>query len=383
MYAFDLRTVVFLTSGMGMLLSLVLFFLRKSYPPSIRGMGHWALGPLLAGLSSLLFGLQGLVPIHLVLVPANLVLLAGSDLMVEGTFRHFGLARPRWTRLLPILGIGLPAMLWWSLVTPSYGMRTLVISGLLGGYFLSMAWVLFRHARSHFAGRFTLLVSLVMGLVTLLRMATATQVPVGQGLFDSTFFQNLYILGMCIGLLMLSIGFVLLAAKALQSELENLATHDSLTGALTRRALFSQGEVELARASRTGEPMSVLMMDLDHFKQVNDTHGHLVGDAVLRDFALRVEAQRRQTDLFGRYGGEEFVLLLPNTDAAQSQVVAQRILDSRSADPRLPLCTVSIGVATHQRSDDGQTLETLINQADQALYQAKGQGRNRIEIARP
>lgn len=377
----DLRTVIVVTSVMGMLMSLVLFFLRSSYPRSIRGMRYWAIGPMAASASSVLFTLHPLIPLKLGLVLANLVLLGGVDCMVEGTYRHFGLLRARWVRVVPIVGLGLPGMLWWTQITPSYPHRVVLISSLLAMYFACMTWVLFRHARQHFPGRYTMLVSLGLAAVMLLRLGTAGELPTDTTLFVNSLFQNIYIMSMSSGILLLSIGFVLLSTKALQSELESLATHDSLTGTLTRRALFTQGEMELARVRRTGEPLSVLMMDLDHFKSVNDTYGHLIGDAVLRDFVRRVEAQQRKTDLFGRYGGEEFVLLLPNTDLAQARIVAHRILDSRSSDARLPLCTVSIGVATHQHAADRMSLEALINQADNALYQAKNKGRNRLEVA--
>ncbi|MDD2546574.1 MAG: GGDEF domain-containing protein [Burkholderiaceae bacterium] len=373
---FDLRTAVFLTGAMGALMAMVLFFLRRNYPASVQGMREWALGPLVVAASTLLIARQGHGPDVLTVVLANLVLLSGSALLVRGTYRHFARPLPRWPALLVCAGA--PAIAWWTLVTPYYSLRLVVISSILACHFAGMARVVFAQPVQSFATRYTLGVLSALILAMLLRLVSATTLPAGEGLFQATFFQSLYILSLSFGLLMLTIGFVLLASERLHAELENLITHDMLTNALTRRTLFERGHAELARSQRNGHPVSALMMDLDHFKNVNDQHGHLVGDAVLRDFALRAMAQLRPADLLGRYGGEEFVVLLTETALDQARLVAERIRTSSSADPQLPPCTVSIGVATLAPGQPA-SFDALINQADAALYQAKHRGRNRIE----
>lgn len=378
---FDLRTVVFLTGAMGALMAMVLHFLRRSYPHSIQGMSDWSLGPLVIGASTLFIGMQSHLPDLVTKGVANFVMLSGSYLLVRGTYRHVGQTIPRWPLYLLWL-VALPAMLWTSSISPSYEQRLFVLSGIMGSYFVSMLWVLLRKGKRSFATSYTAVVLTALSIVMALRMATATSVPAGSGLFDATFFQSLYILSLSFGLLMLSIGFILLASEQLRQELENIITHDLLTGALARRALLAQGQTELARAQRSGHPTSVLMLDLDHFKLVNDNHGHLVGDAVLRDFAQRCMSHLRPSDLFCRWGGEEFVVLLPETASPAAQSIAERLRQSQTADATLPTCTVSIGLASLTPQEE-QSLDTLISRADAALYQAKARGRNRVEIATP
>jgi len=178
---------------------------------------------------------------------------------------------------------------------------------------------------------------------------------------------------------------VLLTSERLREQLQHLLGHDTLTGALSRHALFERGQQEVARARRTQRPISVMVMDLDHFKQVNDQHGHLVGDRVLREFALRVRHELRQGDLLGRFGGEEFVVVLPDTDAEQARRVAERIRTTRPNDDALVPVTVSIGLVTASQLALAQppqgTLDALIAQADRVLYQAKAAGRDRVVVA--
>ncbi|WP_165493117.1 GGDEF domain-containing protein [Hylemonella gracilis] len=163
------------------------------------------------------------------------------------------------------------------------------------------------------------------------------------------------------------------------------AETDALTGLANRRLLDStltnRWQVG-GRNDRRERPLSVLMLDLDHFKRVNDTHGHDVGDQILKAFAVRTSEQLRKPDLFARYGGEEFTVLLPGTDAARALLIAERIRAAIAdmpllAEPAVPL-TVSIGVA--QRTPNEST-ESLLARADAALYAAKQGGRNRVTLA--
>jgi diguanylate cyclase (GGDEF)-like protein len=168
----------------------------------------------------------------------------------------------------------------------------------------------------------------------------------------------------------------LAARQKLEAQLTHMAHHDGLT-ALPNRVLFRQEmERELARARR-GEAVAVLCIDLDHFKRVNDTHGHAAGDEVIRAFARLLDGPARKTDLVVRYGGEEFAVLMPETSAAQAAGFAERIRRQLEAlDLRVgwPL-TASFGVAQLAAGESGAE---LVAAADRALYQAKGAGRNRV-----
>lgn len=164
-------------------------------------------------------------------------------------------------------------------------------------------------------------------------------------------------------------------------ELERLAERDGLTGTFNRRHFMQAADRELDRARRYSRPLSVVLWDLDHFKQVNDTYGHQIGDAVLCAAVHRAQSVLRDTDVLARYGGEEFVILLPETSADSAVATAERIRVLLSADPldtaKGPVkMSASFGVAELDRSDN--TIQLLLERADQALYQAKHQGRDRV-----
>ena len=169
--------------------------------------------------------------------------------------------------------------------------------------------------------------------------------------------------------------------KQLQDDLEKLAHTDSLTGLYNRRYFMEQAEGELRRAQRYATLTAILMFDLDHFKRVNDTYGHSVGDQVLREVARHTAQTLRAADIVGRIGGEEFAILLPQVDAVQAREVASRLCTSvadlviRSEQGVALPITISLGVAITQ-ADSSVSLQKLLAQADHALYEAKHRGRN-------
>jgi two-component system, cell cycle response regulator len=176
------------------------------------------------------------------------------------------------------------------------------------------------------------------------------------------------------------------ATQALRTaELRQLALTDSQTLAYNRRYLLPRLRQEMERALRHGEPLSLMLLDLDHFKHVNDQYGHAAGDAVLAAFADRVRGSVRAVDVMFRRGGEEFVLIMPTTDEHQALVVAERVRSRLAEEPLqarrglLLTQTVSIGVATW---DGRETAESLEERADLAMYEAKHLGRNRVLVAR-
>lgn len=162
-----------------------------------------------------------------------------------------------------------------------------------------------------------------------------------------------------------------------------VATTDALTGIANRRHLFGAGERELARAARHGSPLSLLMLDIDFFKRVNDRWGHPLGDRVIRNVADLLRGVLRASDLCGRVGGEEFMAILPETDAEGAYALAERLRQAvascdaiRADDGEVVRHAISVGVATLGRRE--MTFEQLVHEADGALYQAKAQGRNRV-----
>jgi two-component system cell cycle response regulator len=169
-----------------------------------------------------------------------------------------------------------------------------------------------------------------------------------------------------------------------REKLRMQATHDSLTGLFNRAAILESLEREVARAQREKNPMSVIMADVDHFKRINDVYGHPTGDAVLQEIARRMLASFRAYDFVGRYGGEEFLIVVPSSELTLSVDLAERLRQHVAVQP-VNACgnsiqvTVSLGVAA-LNSDANQPTQ-LLNLADAALYAAKHGGRNRVESA--
>lgn len=173
--------------------------------------------------------------------------------------------------------------------------------------------------------------------------------------------------------------------RQLLEKLDQQANQDYLTGLFNRRYFMEQGKTELAREQRFSDTLSLLMLDIDHFKNINDTHGHKAGDIVLQKLSEIMRETLRTFDIIGRLGGEEFAIMLPETDLQKAIEVAERLRERVAStdvvlEAGLPLrFTVSIGVVTLK--EKGINLDILLNQADQALYQAKQGGRNKVCVA--
>jgi len=175
--------------------------------------------------------------------------------------------------------------------------------------------------------------------------------------------------------------FAHLILKNYQSRLENLATHDALTGALNRRAFDVVLEQTLAEAKRKkDEPFTIAILDIDHFKAVNDTFGHLIGDEVLKDLVACTKDRIRESDVFCRWGGEEFMLLLQNCDITAAQTLVEdirQIIESQMFEYQGKKVQITVSAGLSQ-FDQTMNRDTLIKTADEMLYRAKASGRNRV-----
>jgi diguanylate cyclase (GGDEF)-like protein len=181
---------------------------------------------------------------------------------------------------------------------------------------------------------------------------------------------------------MVGYGLDITVQKDLERRLEELATVDELTGACNRRYLQIHGPIELQRARRFRRPLAAMMIDLDHFKRVNDRFGHQFGDLVLSMLCELCRKALRPSDIFVRYGGEEFVVLMPETELSEALTAARRLANRIrttvfSADPAIQGLTVSIGVCALEPADGD--IGALVNRADGAMYRAKQLGRDRVE----
>ncbi len=174
--------------------------------------------------------------------------------------------------------------------------------------------------------------------------------------------------------------------ERLQARLQHMAMYDALTETLSRRALIQQLEAEIQRARRHSRQFSILMLDIDHFKNVNDTYGHIAGDAVLRELAQALRTTTRRSDYVGRYGGEEFMVLLPETPLDKALLLAEKLrvavseIVVQAEGHTIKNTTISLGAAGFE---DDPSVESFINRSDKGLYKSKKNGRNQVQCGPP
>lgn len=166
---------------------------------------------------------------------------------------------------------------------------------------------------------------------------------------------------------------------AVQEALKTLATTDSLTGIYNRHKFEILYESQIEKQKVDNSSLSLLLIDIDHFKRINDNCGHNIGDSILIEFCMLIKSAIRTTDIFARWGGEEFIILLPNTNATNAMIIANKLknLVSSYSFTQINKVTVSIGISVYDQSD---ALESFIKKADTSLYKAKNLGRNRVEL---
>lgn len=378
MIRIDPRTVILLAGVMSAFMAVILYSLKRSYPPAIKGLGEWALALGLISVGGVLAFGVGLLPDFVSISLPRLLLPSGLFLAYVGTQRFLGV-QPRFWPWVALIGGVVVVQLWFTFVEPSYRARLLLSAALAACLFTAYLQLLRTRGLPTFATRLIRGVLLAMLAILLMRVVTAFVFPVGNGILDTSVPHLVYITSFSFGTVLLSVSLVLMATERLHAELTYLASHDSLTNALTRRHMNEVCAMELERSQRNGHSMALLVMDLDHFKLVNDTHGHQRGDQLLVDFVAKVHALLRRPDQLGRFGGEEFVALLPETTLEEARGVAERIRAACAGTEQNPARTVSIGVTINHTA--GDSVDSLIARADAAMYQAKAKGRNRVETA--
>lgn len=381
MIAIDLRAVILMSSVMPGLMSIVLFSLKHSFPSNIRGVGHWAAGSFVISVAAILLALRGAIPDWLSIVGANVAMILGAGLWMTGSELFF--ARRPSRALLGILlclgTAGLSALLW---IHPDFVGRVIVINAILALLYGAQSRLMLGFGRQNY---YTVFLGAVFGIQTLATLARCISgfIPAWNGsvdLFTHDAVQTFYLITGSFTSLLATVGFVLVATSRLRLQLERQSSTDPLTGLLNRRAFSGVYQKERERMTRANGSMTMLVVDLDHFKAINDRHGHEVGDRVLIDFSERVAGMLSPQHHLARWGGEEFAILLPGLDAdeAQQRADAIRLTVQQREDASLPVYTCSIGVACMSAAD--ATLEQLTRAADEALYRAKRAGRNRVVV---
>ncbi len=372
----DPRSLIFVAGLLSLVCALILLVMRRSFPASIAGLREWSWGNLVIFCATPLFGLREALPPLVSVVLANALLIGGEFLLLDALMRISGRRFP-WRVGGAVFAALMAGIAWFTYMQPSYPLRLMAVTAFNTVFFALGARISWSVPKGGDAARFMAGSFLFASATCLARFVSLFLDGGPTGLLDGSLIQQIYVAGYTLSVFLLTIGFILLANHRLRRLLEFQASHDALTGVFSRGAFLDMVGKEIERARRHGHPLSLLMVDLDHFKSVNDRHGHLVGDRVLAEFARRVDGQLRRPDVFGRYGGEEFAVLLPETLLADALHVAERIRTAVAAEsaPGLPPCTVSIGVAQWHA---GWDTDGLLAEADAALYQAKRGGRNRV-----
>lgn len=380
--ALDVHTLFFLTMYVEAILGLLLL-LAWVQNPGTRALAWWGSAHLLRSLSVALYGMYGSVPGLVAIEMAGVLLFTSYGLTWAGA-RVFDNRSPNPVWLMSGAVLWLLASQFAGFIS-SGDLRNLLSAGIIAGFSWAAAWELWRGRTEALVSRWPAIVLLfAQGVLFLVRSPLTASAQLGSDHVLASAW--LTVLSAESLLFSISIAFVALAIGKERSEQGHrvAARVDPLTGLANRRAFLADGDTIARHQFSRGRPVAVFLIDLDHFKAVNDKYGHAMGDRVLKLFAEICGEKLRASDLVGRLGGEEFAVLISDATRDNAFLVAERIRTAFQDAGRMvkgePLAaTLSIGVSISQ--DPEQNFETMLSQADQALYRAKGRGRNRVELA--
>jgi diguanylate cyclase (GGDEF)-like protein len=383
----DGRSLLAVVAALCVVFSIVVLALERRIRQPMPGLRLWAASNLLLGLAAAAHMLQGHVPVWVPAIVGNWAMLIGRTTSVAALRQFDRRAVPRaW--LAAACGLLMLAVAATLLIWPDPRVRAIVMVGGMAALAVWGSWSLAVSAPASISRAITMVGLVGWALANVWRLWSTASLPAGAPVLDlhdpavAAYMGALVIMDV-----FCNIGFVLLITDRMHEWVLQLARTDHLTGALSRGALYTQAHRDLQIARRQRTHVAAFIVDIDRFKMINDGHGHAAGDAVLRHVALHGQAVLRCTDLFGRYGGDEFVAILPETDLPTAAAIAERLrlavgepVPGGPALPcDLPAVTVSIGVAAVAPGSD--CVDDLIAQADRALYTAKHAGRNRTSVA--
>lgn len=368
----DGPTLIFMLSLLLALTAIAQLLLHLLHS-DIAGLREWAIGCALIAVGVLVNGQRGSFA---AIMAGNLLISFGHATMLAGARRFRGVPARTGPLLLLALLATLPLFLLPEIAAQSR-LRVILHAGLLATFAAAIGYTFLRIPG--LASRINAGVFAVYAAIQAARSGWAISHATGIDVVAHGDFTPVFTASGIVVVFALANASTLMVSERLRNELARKANHDPLTGLLNRRGLDLVTDRMFAATRRAPQPVAALMMDLDHFKKINDGFGHAAGDRVLEAFAKLVSAQLRAGDIFARMGGEEFIALLPDCDAATATAVAERIRDGFAKATSRPQVTVSIGVATDAASRIA--ISDLIRHADAALYQAKMDGRNRVAVA--
>jgi diguanylate cyclase (GGDEF)-like protein len=367
-------------------MGLIWAYVVRSYP-KLEAARFWTASAIAAGLGALLAMARVIVDSLLPLVAGGTVLVFAGCLAAMGVFRFYD-RRISWRLSFLITGLTCATLIFFIVVHDSVPMRILVYTV---GQSVPLALTL-RLLLAPQAGRSTAGARLA-GIITALIIAIyairsgGNLLGVDFAFTGSSTPQSVVVMVLMFLSMALNFGFLLMTMDRLRNEVADLALLDDLTGVGNRRHLLQRLTEECARSERSGEPFSLLVIDLDGFKAINDTHGHAAGDACLQHFTLMAQTRLRTADMLARTGGDEFCIVLPSSTLREGAMIARRVLevcrdDAEAAAGNDIAIAVSIGVAQWTR-EIGTFPDRLIAAADHALYAAKKEGKNRYAVYDP
>ena len=378
----DNHTLIFSLMLVSAMMSVGMFVVSRQNEH--EGLRHWGSAMAAMALGWALVEARGLIPDIASVMLANILFSTAISLKIAAIYEYRDLPWPRWPCIMPVVVI----VVVFSVLPPHDLRGHIVANSLIYGVQLgTLAFALYEDRATRAGHAWWLIFLATVGAlpIMLLRGLGAyfghlkfadlqSQVaPNGVQLITFVFIMVMTILG--------SLGFILMIKERSDREVRKLALTDPLTGVLNRRAFVDHAEQELAFAQRNRLPLSVIMLDVDHFKAVNDRYGHLVGDLVLVNLVRHLARRLRAQDVIGRYGGEEFCILLPGTSDAGVHAAAEslrQVVESATFAEDISM-TISLGISVYTPSPEYRGIEfsAMLEDADSALYQAKREGRNR------
>lgn len=385
--AFDLRTAVLVGALLTFLTGLVLLFAQQVFlRPTRDGLRWWLSGLLLHPVGFTLLGLRDAAPDWLSIVVANTVIAVSIACLGIGLRVLLSLPQRRGF-LVALIAATFAVVLVFNYVYPSILVRICLVSLLLAAVCSHAVLAIYSNSLRVSAVSHIVALSFLMALIALIYRALYFSVLNADASQVFVLNSAQVIVYLLTGLLPLisTIGFLLLCAERSMVELQRTARTDYLTGTMNRRAIEESGRQAVAAARRHGGLLSVVAIDIDHFKRVNDEFGHAAGDEMLVQCVQRIRDSMRAEDVIGRQGGEEFVVLMSGTDLDQAALAAERIRREFSARPFMLSAgrreaSVSLGIAALSAADGH--FSDLQRRADRAMYAAKEAGRDCTMIER-
>ncbi|MHC1787060.1 MAG: GGDEF domain-containing protein [Christensenellales bacterium] len=369
----------------GQLLTGALVFAYTSQHERSKALNTLLLSKVLQPLAWILTGIRAYVPGLLIIVASNILLMAGSavELIAFMMLLNGYTAKSRNTYLTMLVSF-IVLFCGVTLLGASISIRIFLVSVALATL---IAYPIYRIVSEKHASHLQKMVAASFGaavLMQLFRAVAAVATDLDMTITSSSLVNNWLFMLLYLQMLIGSLGFILLDKEKIDAELIRMASIDGLTSSLNRQTFEMRAAEMIAMFTRRHEPVACILLDIDDFKHVNDTHGHSMGDTVLRSIAGTIKGQLRTYDLFGRYGGEEFAVLLPGTNDQQAMDIAERLraaVEALKFDDHPGLsCTISVGVSSII-PDRETTTEVFYRLSDKALYHAKDLGKNRVQAA--